>query len=297
MATETDPAGGDPLATAPLPSPRGGRNLPAAIASGVALAVVFVVTLIAGPYPFLTFIFVLGVIALLELDGALRRTRGLRPATPVAIGAGAIIFYGAYEVGPAAQSLGMIVTLLATLAWVLLDRGRARLPDGSKTVAASLGATALMVLWIPFATSFTGLLLARDDGVWYVLAAVALCVTADIGAYAWGRAFGRHKLAPTVSPGKTWEGLIGAFATVLALAGLVTAQVVPGMSVGQALVLGAAIVVAATLGDLSESLVKRDLGVKDLGRIVPGHGGIMDRVDAIVLALPAAHLTLLALGL
>ncbi len=296
MADQTTPSG-DGLPTAPLPAPRGGRNLPVAIASGVAMAGLFTLTLAAGPYAFLTFVFVIAAIALLELDAAFRGTRGLRPATPVAIAGGAVTVFGAYADGPAAQSLGLVLTLLGTLAWVLLDRGRTRVPEGSKTVAASMAATVLMVLWVPFAASFAGLLLARDDGVDYVLAAVALCVTADIGAYGWGRAFGRHKLAPTVSPAKTWEGLVGALVTVLALSALVTAQVVPGMSVVQALAFGAAIVVAATLGDLSESLVKRDLGVKDLGRIVPGHGGIMDRVDAIILALPAAHLALLALGL
>jgi phosphatidate cytidylyltransferase len=277
-----------------------GRNLPLAIASGVALAVLFLGTLFLSPIAFLGFIAVLVVIALLELDGAFR-SKGLRPAVPVAIGAGLVMHFGAYTGGASAQSLGLVLLVLGALAWTLLDPGRSRGPGtppdaaGLGPVTGSLGATFLMALWVPFLASFVSLLLARDDGPWIVMAAVALAVTNDIGAFAFGSRFGRHKLAPSVSPAKSWEGFAGGVFTVLVLAGLVTARV-PGFDLPTALVFGFAIAVASTVGDLAESLVKRDLGVKDLGNIIPGHGGIMDRVDAIVFALPTAHLVLLALG-
>jgi phosphatidate cytidylyltransferase len=278
-----------PLDTAPLKSPRGGRNLPVAIASGVILAALFLGTVAWNAYAFLTFIAVIVTIGLLEVANALRG-EGLRPVTPVAVASGLVMLYGAHAVGPQAQALGLVLLVFGTLTWLLSDRHRDR-------VVASLGATFLMTLWVPFCASFVGLLLAREDGRWLVMAVVALTVSGDIGAYAFGRPFGRHKLAPTVSPGKTWEGVAGGLLTVLVLAASVTAPLVPSLDLVDALLLGAVCVAAGTLGDLSESLVKRDLGVKDLGTVLPGHGGIMDRVDAMILSLPAAHLILLALGI
>lgn len=198
------------------------------------------------------------------------------------------MLFGAYWVGPSAQALGVLLLLFGAVLWVFLGTDRRR-------VVPTVSATLLAGLWVPFLASHLALLLARQDGEWAVLAVIALAVSSDIGAYGVGSAFGRHKLAPRVSPAKSWEGLAGGLATVLVLAALVTARL-PGFDLPTALLLGVVVVPAATLGDLTESLVKRDLGVKDLGSVVPGHGGIMDRVDSILLALPAAHLLLLALG-
>lgn len=242
----------------------------------------------AGAYAFLTFAVGLAIVAQLELDGAFR-AQEVFPATPVVVGAGLIMLYGAYGSGEAAQAIGVLVLVLGAMVWTLLD-GRRR------NVTASLGATCLIGLWVPFLTSFVGLLLRRPDGRLLVMAVIALTVSNDIGAYAFGNRWGRHRLAPNVSPGKTWEGLVGGLVTVLVLAGLITARMVSGLDVTGALVLGAGIVAAATLGDLTESLVKRDLGVKDLGRVLPGHGGVMDRVDGMVFALPVAHYLLAAFG-
>lgn len=284
---DANPAEGDP-GGGPRSS-RAGRNLPLAIASGVVLAGLFLLMLWLNDYAFLAFVAIIVIIGLLEVAIAFRE-RGLRPATPVAIGAGLVMFFGAYAVGPVGQAFGLVLLVFGALTWTLWDRGRG-------DVTASLGATFLMTLWVPFCGSFIGLLLDRPDGAWYVMAVVALTVTADIGAYAWGSQFGRHKLAPSVSPGKSWEGLLGALVTVLVVAAFVTAPLVPSLNLREALVLGVGVVLAGTLGDLSESLVKRDLGVKDLGRVLPGHGGIMDRVDALIFTLPTAHLILLAFGL
>lgn len=283
----------EPLDTAPVPEgggPRGGRNLPVAIASGLLLAGVFIGTLAWNDWVFLTFVAVIITVGMLEVGLEFREQRLLRPVTTLAVVAGLAMFYGAYAFGERAQVVGLAVAVLGGLAWPLTGRDRT-------DVVGTVGATFLLTLWVPFCASFIGLLLARDDGRWLVAAVIALTVTGDIGAYAFGRPFGTHKLAPTVSPGKTWEGLAGAIVTVLVVASLVTAPLVRSLDLVDALVLGAVIAVAGTLGDLSESLIKRDLGVKDLGRIVPGHGGIMDRVDAMVFALPAAHLVLLALGI
>lgn len=273
-----------------------GRDLRLAVVSGLALAAVFVGTLLWNPYAFLTFFTALVLLALLELDVAVRR-RELRPATPVAVGAGVVMVYGAYASGPSAQSLGLVLLVFGAMAWTLLDVGTG--DDGHRRprhVTASLGATCLMTLWVPFLGSFVGLLLSRESGVWYLLSIVALTVAHDVGGYAFGSRFGRHKLAPRISPGKTWEGLAGGLLGVWLLAGLLATRL-PGFDLAAALTLGGVVVVAATLGDLAESLVKRDLGLKDLGKVLPGHGGIMDRADGIIFVLPAAHFLLVALGL
>lgn len=266
-----------------------------AIVSGVVLAAAFLGTSAAHPMAFMAFIAVLVGVALVELDGAFR-AQGLRPATPVVFGAGAVMLFGGYLAGAAAQSLGLVLLTVGGMAWTLVEAG-ARRGEEPRRAAAHLGATVLMTMWVPFLVSFFGLLLRREDGMWIAMAVVALSVASDIGAYAFGSRFGRHTLAPSVSPGKTWEGLAGGLATALLLAGVVTAPFVPGLGLGPALVLAAGVTVASTVGDLTESLVKRDLGVKDLGRIVPGHGGIMDRADAIIFSVPTAHVLLLALGM
>lgn len=292
--------------TAPFPAPapgtpaaaggrRLGRNLPVAIASGVGLAGVFLGTLAWHPLAFLTFFGVLVVIALLELDVALR-TRDVRMVVPVAVVAGLLVLYGAYVVGPAAQGAGMALAVVGGLTAKLFDREVRRDGPAGRGVTVGAGATCLAVAWVPLLASFAGLLLAREHGVRLLIATVALSVANDIGAFAFGSWLGRHRLAPAISPAKSWEGFAGGLATALVVAGLVIVRLVPDVDVVAALALGAAVCVAATLGDLAESMIKRDLGIKDFGRIVPGHGGIMDRADAVIFALPAAHFLLAALG-
>ncbi len=264
-----------------------GRNLPLAIASGVLLAGILLGSLAWDPIAVLVLVAAVIVVAMLELDIAFRST-GVRPATPVAAGAGLVMLFGAYAGGSAALLLGLILLVFGAVLWTVLG-------TRPEQVLATVGATLLIGLWVPFLASHLALLIARDHGEWIVLAVIALTVSNDIGAYGFGWAFGRHKLAPRISPAKSWEGAAGGLATVLVLAALITAQL-PGFDLPTALLLGAAVVPAAIAGDLAESLVKRDLGVKDLGRILPGHGGMMDRVDSIVFTLPAAHLLLVALG-
>jgi phosphatidate cytidylyltransferase len=262
-----------------------------AIAVGVTLAAAFLITITVGPYAFLTFVAVFTVVAQLELGSAFRAHQTV-PATLVTIGAGFVMLYGAYASGEAAQAVGLVVLVLGAMVWTLLDNGR-------RNVAASLGSTCLIGLWVPFLASYAALLLRRPDGRGTLLltAVVGLTVANDIGAYAFGSPWGRHKLAPSISPGKSWEGLVGGLVTVLVLAGLVASRSITGLGLAGALVLGAGIVLAATVGDLSESLVKRDLGIKDLGWILPGHGGVMDRIDGLLFALPVAHFIFVAFRL
>lgn len=289
MAATESTDGAPPVGHPADAGQRGGRNLPVAIGVGVGLAVLYIGSLLLHPLLFLGFVSINVVIALFELDAAFAVTKA-KPPTIVAAIATPVILLGAYQWGTDAQANGLFVALLAGLVAVMVthERGHA---------VSRMAAFSLMMLWVVLGASSLGLLLQRPDGYWYVLAGTALTVTNDIGAYGFGRNFGRRKLAPAISPGKSWEGFAGALLTTVVMAAFVTANTVPGVGVGVAIVLAVAIVGAATLGDLAESLVKRDLGVKDLGRIFPGHGGVMDRIDALLFSLPVTHLVLLAFGI
>lgn len=301
------------------PKRSAGRNLPAAIASGLALGALFLVGLFVEELVALGLVMVLAGFALHELHIALRG-QGLRPATPVVAGAGIVMVFGSYLHGPSAFAVGLVLALVGALAWALVIarlyplRGPgdgAAAPEGGAEAgapgaaeaeptpsgpSADLAASALMVGWVPLMAGFVGLLLDRPGGEWYLAAAIALSVSNDIGAYAFGNRFGRRKMAPHVSPAKTWEGFAGGLATVVLLAVVVTARGAE-FTVAIAAIFGVAVVIASTVGDLTESLIKRDLGVKDLGSMIPGHGGVMDRVDGILFALPTAHVVLTLFGL
>lgn len=298
------PAGGAP-----------GRNLPVAIGSGLALAVAFLVALFVEPLVLLAFVAVLAGVALHELDTAMR-AKGHRPATPVVGGAGIVMLFGGYLHGPSALAVGLVLAMAGSVVWVLVverlgvlaDAGAseegqhedaggaaAALAAARARVGGDVAASALMTCWVPLLVGFLALLLTHRHGEWFLMATVALTVTSDIGAYAFGTRFGRSKMAPSVSPAKTWEGFAGGLLTVGVIAAVITAQL-PGFTLALALALGVSVTLAATVGDLTESLIKRDLGVKDLGRLIPGHGGVMDRVDGILFALPTAHVLLALLG-
>lgn len=297
-----------------------GRNLPAAIASGLTLGALFLAGLFVEELIGVGLVMVLAALALHELHIALRG-QGLRPATPVVAGAGIVVVFGSYLHGPSALAVGLVLAVTGTAVWALVlgrvdaRRGRdaaagrppaeaaagddAATPEAEATPSgpgADLAASALMMCWVPLMAGFAGLLLDRPGGEWYLPAAIALSVSNDIGAYAFGNRFGRHKLAPHASPAKTWEGFAGGLATVVVLAVVVTARGAE-FTVPIAAVFGVAVVITSTVGDLTESLIKRDLGVKDLGSMIPGHGGVMDRVDGILFALPTAHVVLTLFGL
>lgn len=248
------------------------------------LAGALIAALFTSPILLMGLVGLLAAVALVELHLALR-SAGTTTALAAALLGGAVMLGGSYLFGPAAQAAGLVVVLLGAVLTVLARAAH------SGAVAA-IAATVLLAAWVPLLASFAGLLLAREHGEWIVLAVVALSVSNDTGAYAVGVLWGRHRLAPRVSPGKSWEGAVGGLAAALLVGGLLLSRL-PGLEVTSALALAAVVVPAGVLGDLAESLVKRDLGVKDLGRIVPGHGGIMDRVDSILFALPAATVLLL----
>jgi phosphatidate cytidylyltransferase len=273
----------------PRREPRAGRNLPVAIVTALLLAGVLITTLVLSRPAFVVFLLAIVTLALLELLTVLR-ARATRPARPVVLAMGAVLVVGAYLQGPAALSFGLLVTILAAFGWYLVDRGRTEV---TRNVAATVFAT----VYVPFMAAHLALVVARADH--YVGAMIGYAVSVavyDTAAYATGVAFGRHPIAPQVSPSKSWEGAIGGSLASLA-AGAFLLPLWEPWTLASGLVLAAATCVVAPLGDLSESMLKRDLAVKDMGWILPGHGGVLDRVDALLFMAPVLYYVLAAFDL
>jgi phosphatidate cytidylyltransferase len=274
LVDHSDPSG-------PQSQPRGmvgGRNLPVAIAVGVVLAAVFLVSLFWRLEAFTAVIIVLVSIASVEVSRVLA-TVGVRVLTvPLLLGVVTSVG-GAMWLGAAGQPLGMAVLLVTAFLWLLVDRHRS-------AVTTTLGATAFFGLWIGLFASYAPRLADRAEGPVVVLAVIGAVILTDIGGYAFGVPFGRHKVVPSVSPGKSWEGLIGGLVVAALLAVLVLPRLGETFTPLSAAVVALAAGAAGFIGDLVQSMVKRDLGVKDLGDVLPGHGGVLDRVDGILFALP-----------
>jgi CDP-diglyceride synthetase len=264
---------------------RAGRNLPIAIASGLAFGAVALACYWASPLAGAWFSAAVVAVAAGEYLAAVRRA-GHRPVPLVGLAGAPGAVLGGYFGGAGGVLLAGIAASLATLLAYVAGIGRGRVVRGA-------GATMLGLLWIGLGGGFAGMLLAPQDfrhrhGVAVLVGALVCTVAYDVGALAVGRLFGRRPLVPRVSPAKTWEGLVGGMLFALAAGALVAARISP-LDVPRGVALGAVVAAAAPLGDLAESAVKRDLGVKDMGSLVPGHGGVLDRVDALLFVLPAAY--------
>jgi len=190
----------------------------------------------------------------------------------------------AYTAGPEAMFVAFMLTVGGVVIWRVLDgNGEAALRDAS--------AGAFAAAYLPFLAGFVMLMLAAPDGPARVMLFILLVVASDTGGFVVGTLIGKHPLAPSVSPKKSWEGLIGSI-VLACVVGVVGVQVAFGGEPLVGVFLGLATVVTATLGDLAESLLKRDLELKDMGRLIPGHGGLLDRLDSLLLTCPAVYLIL-----
>ncbi|MCU1493134.1 MAG: phosphatidate cytidylyltransferase [Acidimicrobiaceae bacterium] len=271
-------------------TPEGARRNPLlATATGIVAGGIAIACFVAGPVLALVLVTVLVTLAAGEAYGALRRG-GQQPATLLGLVAVPALVVSAYLRGSTAIPVVLGIAVLVSFCWYLLDSAR----SGSRRhPVTNLGGTLLVVVWVGFLGSFAGLILdptafPHRHGVALLGAAVLLTVAADVGAYATGSKFGKHLLAPRISPHKSWEGLAGGAVLTLAIAALVVARIHP-FSMSHALLLGLVVAVVAPIGDLAESLIKRDLGVKDMGSLLPAHGGVLDRVDAMLFVLPVAY--------
>lgn len=278
----------DPLpAEVPTATPTAGRNLPVAIGVGVVLAGLFLGSLFTSPIAFTTLVVALMSLAVWEAGTTLATTR-FTVARPVLVVAAVVLGYATHFLGAPGQVLGLLVLTLGAFAWELASHPR-------EDVVGKLGTTLLLGAWVPFLGSFAMLLITREDGaVAGTLVVAGGAIVGDIGAYAVGRLLGRHRIAPTVSPNKTWEGLVGGVVVSAGVAA-VAMPLVDGElfadPLDAALIAGLS-ALAGFFGDLSESMVKRDVGLKDLGSLLPGHGGVLDRVDGLLLALPVGYYAL-----
>ena len=266
----------------------GGRDLPMAIAVGVVLAGVFLGSIFWSPLAFTVVVAAFVVVACIESAAELRRI-GLSTGVPAMVIGGLVTVLGAYRSQHAGQAAGVLVLFLGAVLWLLADPDR-------RDVVRNLTMTVLLGIWTGFLGSFGVLLVNRpEDGPTAVLAVIGAAIFGDIGGYAAGVAFGRHRLAPTVSPNKTVEGLVGGIVTSAVLAGVVLPLVGDLFTPVTAVVVAVVCVLAGMLGDLAESMVKRDLGIKDFGNVLPGHGGILDRVDGILMAMPVGFFAIAVL--
>jgi len=261
---------------------RTGRNLPVAIAIGLVLGGIALITLFTVKATFLIYVGAVVGLALWELRQALLERGISLPLIPLAAGCAAM-FTLAYWRGADAALAALAVTLVVLLAW--------RLPGGATGYLRDVTASVFTLAYVPLLAVFVPLMLAAPDGGRRVLLFIIITVSSDIGGYFAGILIGRHPMAPAISPKKTWEGFAGSVAACLA-AGAIALPLLLHGHVWQGLILGAAAVVAATLGDLVESMIKRDLEIKDMGTVFPGHGGAMDRLDSLLVVAPVAWLLL-----
>jgi phosphatidate cytidylyltransferase len=280
------PSAGTPPPEAPpaeIPKPsRAGRNLRAAIVVGLLLGGLAVVTLFTIKVIFLIYVAAVVALGLWELTRALE-ARGIRvPLVPVGAG-GAVMLGLAYYSGERPLVAALAVTAIAVLAW--------RMAGGSAGYLGDVTAGIFALVYLPLMASFVALMLAAPDGSRRVLAWIVVTICSDIGGYLVGSLLGRHPMAAVISPHKTWEGFAGSALACVVAGGLLVPLLLHG-TWWQGVVLGVVAVGAATLGDLSESMIKRDLQIKDMGTLLPGHGGVLDRIDSLLITAPAVWLLL-----
>ncbi|MFT4082469.1 MAG: phosphatidate cytidylyltransferase [Nocardioides sp.] len=271
---------------------RAGRNVPVSIASAVVLLAVVAASLAFVKTAFMVVVAVAVVVGVWELRRGMLAKQIDLPEQPLMIG-GVVMVVVAYFWGADALVTATAVTGLAVMLWVL--------HRGVEGYLSTASATVFVVFYLPFLGSFVALLLSEgggpgaggfgDDGVKAIISWVLVTIASDIGGFVAGVRFGRHPMAPVISPKKSWEGFAGSAVFTIVVGVVVVTQLLDGgWYVGIAL--GVVTVVMAVLGDLCESVIKRDLGVKDMSQVIPGHGGLMDRLDSLLATVAPVWLLL-----
>jgi phosphatidate cytidylyltransferase len=276
---------------------RAGRNLPAAIAVGSVLGAILIVILLFAPYLWVGVVALAVPIATHEVTRRLRTAGYQIPIVPLLIGGQAAVWL-TWPYGAAGALGGYAATIVVCMIWRLVSGGLGRAADVAGSAAPvnylrDVSVTVFLATWVPLFASFGALLIYQDHGAGRVFCLLLGVVFSDIGGYTAGVLFGKHLMVPAISPKKSWEGFAGSLvcgitASVLAVAFLLDKPAWVGVP------LGLMLVITGTLGDLVESQVKRDLGIKDMGTLLPGHGGLMDRIDSL---LPSAVATWIVLTL
>lgn len=255
---------------------RAGRNLPASIGVGVGLGALALALLLAPTVLFLVFVMVVAIMAEVEMARALARIRIKLCLPPLWVGTIGMMLC-AYLLGPEGLWAALLATLITCAIW--------RLSVGpSKFATRDLLATCFVAIYLPFLASFVVIMLHNPHHPAPIILWIVITICNDIGGYAAGVLKGKHPMAPAVSPAKSWEGFAGS--VVMCTVAATIAIWVTGTPLWAIAVLGILTPVIATCGDLGESLIKRDLQLKDMGHLLPGHGGVMDRLDSLLITVP-----------
>ena len=271
-----------------------GRDMRVAIGSGVLLGAVALACFAAGTVASMVIVCLVVLLATAEAYAAFRRAQ-YHPATLLGLVAVLSLLIETYNKGVAALPLVLVLLVAGSFIWYL-----ARVEPAAEPVSG-ISSTVFVFVWVGAFGSFAALLLNPNlfpdrHGIAFVLAAVIVTVADDVGSLLIGAAMGRHQLAPSVSPNKSWEGLIGG-AVVAILVSVVVVHFIHPWTLSKAALYGVVVAVVAPLGDLSQSMIKRHLGLKDMGRLLPGHGGILDRVDGLLFVMPATYFVVKAMHL
>ncbi len=276
-------------ASSPASTSKAGRNLPAAIAVSLLLGGTVIATLLFAPRGWVVILSVAMAIATHEVVKRLAEAGYTIPLIPLLVGGQAMIWL-TWPFGAAGALGGYGGTVLVCLVWRLLSQG---LQSQPVNYLRDVAVTVFLATWIPLFAAFGALLVYPEDGWARVLTFMLAVVFSDIGGYTAGVLFGKHRMVPAISPKKSWEGLAGSLVCGTGVAVLAVVFLM-GEPWWVGVPLGLMLVITATAGDLVESQFKRDLGIKDMGTLLPGHGGLMDRIDG---ALPSAAATWIVLSL
>jgi phosphatidate cytidylyltransferase len=269
---------------------RAGRNLPQAIGLGVGLGAYVVLSLLYFQPAFVVLVAVALALASIELYSALRKQEMTAAIVPI-VGGCVAIPIGSYLAGQETTSLEFSTTsvLLASLALTVFATLVWRMPKGADGYVKDAAASLLVVGYVPLLGSFAALMLAEDHGAARLVTFMLVVTMSDTGGLIAGVLFGKHPMAPLISPKKSWEGFAGSMLFGVA-AGTLMAMFVLDVPFWVGIIIGATLVAVGTAGDLIESLIKRDIGIKDMSSFLPGHGGVMDRLDSLLVAAPVAWL-------
>ncbi|WP_167041655.1 phosphatidate cytidylyltransferase [Salinibacterium sp. ZJ454] len=270
---------------------RTGRNLIMAILIGLVLGGILLVSLLLFTELFMAFAAVLACLAAFELASALRFAGRDVPRLPVIIATLAVMPATFYWQGTG-QWLAILGGMLLVTVWRLAETAWPDRRPSGHDLLKDIGGGLMVMAYVPFLASFAVLLVSQDGGQWWVLAFLIIVVATDTGAYASGLTFGKHPMAPKISPKKTWEGFAGSGVAAI-VAGVLLALFMIDQPWWMGVIFGIVMLATGTMGDLTESLIKRDLGIKDISTWLPGHGGFLDRLDSILTSAIAAYLVYL----
>jgi phosphatidate cytidylyltransferase len=265
---------------------RAGRNLILATVIGLGLGLAMLFSLIVVKELFVVFGAAIVAFTVFELAHAFRRAGRAIDVWP-ALGGGVAIVVSGYFFDPASRWAMLVGVIVFLLVWRLVAQMAHPSPRGTLDVLRDLAAAVFVQVYVSFLGSFAVVLVRQPEGQWWALAFLIIVIAVDIGAYVSGLNFGKHPMAPLISPKKTWEGFAGA-AVAAIVAGILLGIFMLNSTWWVGLILGLALLGTATMGDLTESLIKRDLGIKDMSSWLPGHGGFLDRLDSILPSAPIA---------